>query len=343
MPEDPNAARNEAWNERSRQDPTFNPRDALWDSQRGMFEARLRDEAKKVGNDNYDMAELQDIERWVKDADNSGRDASPALAGAIAKIQGRFKQNPGSETNTPGSNNPGPSNNPPSGGTTTYTPPSSTAPPSNAPYNQDPAIIALLERQASVVEAMQREQTARQAAMDTQRDTLYNQLLERAQQGLEVDENSPWIRRQSDVYSARTKKAERDYLADEAEAQGPYANLGSERRVAAERFGQQSAGFEANLLAQEVQQRRAEIESALNSMRGLLTADQQAQLQSQLGALDALSRQYTADTGRMGTYNQGNNDLLRTMLQNDQFTADLGFRVDDRNNYWDALRSGYNV
>lgn len=86
----------EAWNAQSRADPTFNPRDALWNSQRSFFDTRLKDEASKLGNIDY-SSELGDIERWVRAAENMGKDASPALAGAIAKLKQRATNTPNQE------------------------------------------------------------------------------------------------------------------------------------------------------------------------------------------------------------------------------------------------------
>lgn len=134
-------------------------------------------------------------------------------------------------------------------------------------------------------------------ARDPQWDALYGQLMGRAQQGLAVDKNDPAIRAQADAFAAQQERSRRNFLGDIAEKGGPY-NAGEmlgQQRMTAERAGQAAGGFEANLVGQEIKARRDEIAQALQSMQGMLTAEQQMSMQKELARLDDATRRYTAD------------------------------------------------
>ena len=158
---------------------------------------------------------------------------------------------------------------------------------------------------------------------------LWQMLMQRAQQGLNVDRNDPALRAQADAYSANEQRASRNFLGDIAERQGPGANLRGEQRMAAERLGQRTGAFEADLVGREITGRRNEIAQALESMRGMLSQDQQLALQRELGLLDASMRErgLGLEQQRMGQ-------------QQDQFLRDLGLRDWDRQMYWDMLQRG---
>ena len=151
---------------------------------------------------------------------------------------------------------------------------------------------------------------------------LYNMLLSRAKQGTAIDSNDPNIRQQVDPYSAQVEREKRNYLADTAERRGPLANLQGEARLASERAGQASGLFEAQLIGRELQSRRDEIAQALESMRGMLSQEQQLAMQRELSQLDASIRNRQISSG------------------NDQFMSSLGLQAENQNNYWDAVRSG---
>lgn len=194
--------------------------------------------------------------------------------------------------------------------------------------------------QSELVRQMMERQKQQETDSQQRGDALYNTLLDRSQQSLQFDGNDPIIRQQTDAYNANTERSRRNYLADVAESGGPLANLRGEQRVSAEHAGQANAGFKAQLMGQELQTRRAEIQDALNSRAQFMSADQQNALQKQLGILQNAIQQ------------QGlNNDTLRTTLQNqqyyaglgsqnDQFTAQMGFNTADRAAYYDMLRRG---
>lgn len=117
-------------------------------------------------------------------------------------------------------------------------------------------------------------------------DSLYGTLMDRSQQSLNVGANDPIIRGQSDAYSAQVERQRRNYLSDTAEQRGPYANIQGERRMTAEKAGQATAGFEAQLLGRELSARRNEIAQALAQMGGMLSGDQTRALQGELATID---------------------------------------------------------
>lgn len=158
--------------------------------------------------------------------------------------------------------------------------------------------------------------------MDPRVNDLYSTLLARSGQGLNVSVKDPAIAAQTDAYRAEQTRGVRDYLAQQAESQGPNANLGAESRLANEHAAQATGGLQATLMGNELQAKRQEIQSALQMEAGILSDQQKLQLSQQLGQIDAALRL------------QGLNS------SNDQFVAQLGFNQADRSSYWDAIRSG---
>src|SRR5690606_31774747 len=90
-------------------------------------------------------------------------------------------------------------------------------------------------------------------------------------------------------FAAAVQRQSRDYLADQAEAAGPYATgaLRGQARMASERAGQTIGQFEADLVARELTNRRNEIQSALQNLSGLVSTDQARQLQRDLADIEA--------------------------------------------------------
>lgn len=183
---------------------------------------------------------------------------------------------------------------------------------------------------------------------DPRLDQLYETLMGRVQQGLNVDRNNPAIRGQADAFSANQERSRRNYLADTAEQLGPTANLRNESRMTAERAGQASGQFEAELMGREIAARRDEIQQALNNSQGLLTTEQQLALQNELSRMNDATQRFGIRTGdatqRRGqdiNQNQFGRDLdyrNRALNQNDeQFRDRLGFDYGDRSNYWDQI------
>lgn len=179
---------------------------------------------------------------------------------------------------------------------------------------------ALMDR----INAQDQAAAAERAANKQKADALYGQLEARSKQALAVDRNDPVIRAQSDAFNANQERSRRNYLADLAERSGPLANLRGEQRMASERAGQASGSFEAELMGRELTSRRAEIADALHGMRGMLSADQQNNLQRELSSLDAAIKQTQLGVNK----EQFGNDLAyryaNLAQQGDQFTRNLG-------------------
>lgn len=133
---------------------------------------------------------------------------------------------------------------------------------------------------------------------DSRQNDLYNTLLGRAQQGLTVDPNDPNIKGQTDAFSAEQERTRRNFLGDLAEKNGPYSTgqqLG-QARMTAEKAGQATGGFQAQLMGRELQSRRDEIAQALTSMGSMLSETQKVDLQRELATMDNSIARQNADT-----------------------------------------------
>lgn len=162
-------------------------------------------------------------------------------------------------------------------------------------------------------------------APGSQYNDLINLLVGRATQSLNIDRNDPVIRAQADAYAANEERARRNYLADLAERSSPLANLQGETRMSAERVGQRTGDFEAQLMGRELDARRQEILSALQQWGSLLTADQQMQLQRELAQIDDATK-------RLGI-NQASNQFYADLGQRaNQFDRNLGLQYDELDN-----------
>ena len=185
-------------------------------------------------------------------------------------------------------------------------------------------------------------------------DVVRNTYLQQATQGTKVDTNDPNIRQQVDPYAAAVQRQKTDYLADQAEKLGPYATgaMRGQERMASERAGQAIGSFESQLVGRELQNRRNEIQNALASLGGMINSDQGMQLQREMAELDAELKRLGINTGastaaaelalkdRLGTGGL-NVDMMRLLLQNQQFGNELGFNIADREAFWNnqALQS----
>jgi len=152
-----------------------------------------------------------------------------------------------------------------------------------------------------------------------------NQLLEalrgRAGQSLNVNADDPIIHGQVAAYNATQQRAARQGLAAEAERAGANTNMRAERRSADEQIGQNTAGFQAQLMAGERDARRQEIQAALNGQQGILTSQQQMQLQQELASLEREQQQYQFGAGNA----QQESQFMRSLLENEsQFGRNLG-------------------
>lgn len=151
---------------------------------------------------------------------------------------------------------------------------------------------------------------------------LWIMLMQRASQGLNIDPNDPIIAGQVNAFRAEQERGVRNDLADQAEAQGPNANLTLERRVANEKAAQSTGALQSQLINNELVAKRNEIAQALAQMGGMLTEQQRIDLQRELGKLNASLEQQ------------------RITNQNNQFLDEYGLRVTDLANTWDWRRSG---
>lgn len=151
---------------------------------------------------------------------------------------------------------------------------------------------------------------------------LYNTLLQRSQQGLDINSRSPIIANQVDSYRAEQERANRNNLDQQAEAGGPNANLNSERRLGSERAAQATGNLQSTLMGNELTARRNEIQNALTQMGSLLSDQQRMALQQQLAMMD--------------------NSLRQQQMQqtHSEFLDQLGLNAEDRASYWDAVRQG---
>ena len=242
-------------------------------------------------------------------------------------------------------------------------------------FNEQNALLKqLFDRQVAEQNRLATEQTSRDTELKTRRDALFNQLQGRAQQSLAVSPEDAIIKGQVDNYRAEQERTRRNLVSDAAEAQRPLT--AGQHAEAAERIGQSVGSLQSELMARELSSRRAEIADALSSMGGLLSADQQVGLQQQLAGLDNIIRQQQmgisgreldlrrelglgdlslgrgrlgldtelgrGDLSLRGELGRGglSNDLLRTMLQNQQFYGDLGLRGRTQDDYYDLVRRG---
>lgn len=128
-----------------------------------------------------------------------------------------------------------------------------------------------------------------------QASALEQELFKRSNQDIVPKADEPIIKNQVDAYNAQQQQASRNYLAGVAEKAGANSNIGSETRLANQQIGQATGGFEAQLMGQELSARRQEVQAALQGRQGMLTAQQQMQLQEELAQLDLAQRAYQSD------------------------------------------------
>ena len=219
---------------------------------------------------------------------------------------------------------------------------------SNDAYQQ--AALQAMQMQSQLLQQMMARQAEADALRKQRGDALYGTLLTRSQQGLGVKRGlgpdgvdpNQHIWDQVDNFAANQERSRRDYLSDLAESEGPLANLRGEQRMAAEGTGLNTANFQSELVGREIMTRREEIQNALLQMGDMLSGEQVAALQRELGMLDNAIKQQQVGLGSRGL----DLDQLRTELlnrqfydglqsENDRFTAQLGFNRDDRARYWD--------
>lgn len=221
----------------------------------------------------------------------------------------------------------------------------------------------MLQQMWQAEQARDAERRAAEAERKARADSLYSTLLGRSQQATAVTPEDPVIKAQVDAYRAEQERGLRNFRSDSAEAGNRLRP--TQDRMAAERVAQGTASMQAELLGRELSARRGEIADALSSMGGLLNADQTAGLQRELAGIDNLIRQQQLQSGNrdidlrrelgLGDLGLGyagldvqrelglgglSNDLLRTMLQNQQFYGDLRLRDRTQDDYFNLVNRG---
>lgn len=160
---------------------------------------------------------------------------------------------------------------------------------------------------------------AQPSALQGNSSQLYQQLMQRAQQGTAVSSSDPNIRAQVDPVVAQQTRASRSYLDQLAEKSGPLANLQGERRLASERSGQAAGALESEVIGREIGARRDEIQQALSQWGQMLTADQRNALEMELAQLN--------DRARTADRTQNQSQFTASQAQgNDQFLRELALR-----------------
>ncbi len=218
-----------------------------------------------------------------------------------------------------------------------------------APASGNPADIA---KAASTVSATPGAAPTANTTNQGTQDVFRNSLLERATQSTAVDPNDPNIKQQVDPFAAAQERSRRQYESEAAErlsakGMGSSGAMDAERRFGAERAGQATGMFQSQLVQGELQNKRNEIQDALTQLGDSISGDQKNALTQKLADLDATlkregyasgERISSADNAtkregiasgervgnreidvkdRLGTA-ANNNDLIRSMLQNQQ-------------------------
>lgn len=329
------------------------------DRDKGSWEQRLR----QSGGSMYSDSDLEDVVRWASRGENIGKDPEDGIKAVEQKYRERGANSKGTDDNVPGQ--PSGTQGPPpttvnSNGWTNQPAQQQAAPYDNSGLQQAISAQTQMMQQIAADNArrtqeMEARLASERAAEQARRDDLYGQLYNRAQQSTDVNASDPIIRGQVDNFRAEQERAQRDYLSDIAESSGPYANLRGEKRISAEKTGQAVGGFQATLLQRELESRRNEIQGALSGMAGILSGEQSAALQREMGMLNNAIQQQglAADTMGLGVQHSlgmraGDIDIMRAMMGNDQFyaglgsendrfAAQLGMNAEDRARYWDWM------
>lgn len=225
-------------------------------------------------------------------------------------------------------------------------------PPISAPGDVPANAANPLQQQGQAAQSYSATPTAAPTQTTTNQgtqDVVRNSYLQQALQPKTIDMNDPVLRQQADAYGAAQERARRGTVAQNAETYGATGQVGAEAvqdRMANEMAAQNRASFEAQLVGNELKNRREEIQNALTSLSGLISGDQARGLQKELADIDAQIKQAgLSQSGALGGRELDikqqlglgglNVDLLRTILQNQQANNDLGFRIGDREAFYD--------
>jgi hypothetical protein len=182
-------------------------------------------------------------------------------------------------------------------------------------------------------------------------DVVRNSYLARATAPPNVDPNSQAIRGPADAFAAAQERARRDASSSLAEGMAGSGMTGAqavEQRLVNERSSQARAGFEADLVRQEIQTKRDEAAEALKMLAGQISDDQARALQKIIADMDAqlktqslqssvgLGERELALKDKLGMMG-GNLDLMGMLMNNSQFNKNMGFNIGDREAYWNQV------
>jgi hypothetical protein len=129
-------------------------------------------------------------------------------------------------------------------------------------------------------------------------NALEDLLMKRAGQNIIPSPNDPVIKAQTDAFSAQQERGARNYETQAAEKGGPNANPEAVQRSMAEQGAQATGAFEGQAMQRELDARRQEVQAALSGAQGMLTQEEQMQLEEELAQLGLASNAYQYDTSR---------------------------------------------
>jgi hypothetical protein len=117
-------------------------------------------------------------------------------------------------------------------------------------------------------------------ARGAQWQALYDELVKRSQQSLDVNPNDPVIKAQTDAAAAIANREALKQQQTAAARGGPYATGAQQaaQRASNEGVQLQMASMQAELMGREVAARRQEIAQALSGRQGMLTVEEQSRL-----------------------------------------------------------------
>ena len=133
---------------------------------------------------------------------------------------------------------------------------------------------------------------------------------------------------QRSAYIANQERARQNYLADAAEGLGANANLAGEERLSAERLGQNTAGYVADLQAKELSSQRDQLIQYSQLYGNLLTEQQRQALQLKIAEMDDAVKRLQIKSNESIARNQIAFQRDQLAQQGSQFNDTLGYNYD---------------
>jgi DNA-binding LacI/PurR family transcriptional regulator len=162
--------------------------------------------------------------------------------------------------------------------------------------------------QAPATPALQTPQTpnfsysAPAASQDPMFKNFAQALIKRGLSSPNVDPNVPNFKSSTDAYAADQTRASRDALSALAERGGSHMNMDAATLSAAERAGQNTAGFRAALVQKNIEGERQTIQQALAAAEAMGNTELSAQLRERDQELAAAG--FNANTAQQGWQDQ---------------------------------------